>query len=633
MAAASAAAVAGMSALAAYVNAKYHINQDLKVIRRRKQAVKWYEELAKQNRLSHWYPFALHASRYSHELCIWSRTKTYTWQQTLNLAVQWAHYFLSQGVKPGDMVATYLMNSADFLVIWLGLWCIGCAPAMPNYNLKGESLMHCLRVSGANIVLVDGDVECKERFEGIRSEAEKELGIAVLVVDDRLVGEVMKKPTNAPGDEYRAGVTASSPTCLLYTSGTTGLPKAGMFTVGRLHERGNPESLAFDQKPGPNGDRWYCCMPIFHGTGGMSCLIALTSGLSVAVGRKFSVSTFWNDIHDSDSTIFVYVGEAARYLLMAPPHPYEKDHPRLRAMYGNGMRPDVWPRFKERFNVPEVIEFFNSTEGVFALVVHNKGPFTDSCVGQHGLILRQALKNTYIPVGVDAETGAIIRNPDTGLAERKPYIEGGEMLVNIPAESAFSGYYNNPSATAKKFERNVFKKGDLFYRSGDALRRDDDGRWFFVDRLGDTYRWKSENVSTAEVAEVLGNYPGITEANVYGVLVPRHDGRAGCVALRFSDGVNAETFDFASLLAYARDKLPKYAVPIFVRLAHESSTTDNNKQNKAPLREEGIELGKYGSRMVEGKDDIVLWVRPGSDRYERFDLSSLGALRSGKVVL
>jgi acyl-CoA synthetase (AMP-forming)/AMP-acid ligase II len=530
------------------------------------------------------------------------------------------------------MVATYLMNSADFLVLWLGLFCIGCAPAHLNYNLKGDALIHCLKIAGVKMVLVDEEAECKERFEGCRDSVEKELGVTAFVVDEALMEKVYSGPTNVPGDEYREGVVGSDPTCLLYTSGTTGLPKAGKFMVNRYHERGGPHQPPFGQAPGPGGDRWYCCMPIFHGTGGLACMMCLTSGLSVAVGRKFSVSTFWDDIHDSGSTNFVYVGEAARYLLMAPPHPKERDH-KLIGMYGNGMRPDVWNRFKERFGVAEVMEFFNSTEGVLAMVVHSKGPFSATTVGHHGAIIRRLLNNTYVPVAVDPETGDLVRDPTTGWVKRNSYNEGGEILVGVVGEEAFAGYHNNPQATAKKFVRDVFKKGDLYYRSGDALRRDDDGRWFFLDRLGDTFRWKSENVSTAEVAEVLGKYPGVGEAIVYGTLVPRHDGRAGCVSLRFADGISAESFDWKVFLGYAKSKLPKYAVPVFLRLVREGSNTDNQKQNKGPLREEGIEIDKYGSKVVAGKDDVVMWTAPGADRYVRFGIEDLERLRGGKILL
>ncbi|KAJ4302769.1 hypothetical protein N0V90_001660 [Kalmusia sp. IMI 367209] len=496
----------------------------------------------------------------------------------------------------GDLVALYLINSVDFPVIWLGLWCIGCAPALLNYNLRGEALVHCLRISGAKVILVDRDEEVKGRFEEM-ADTVMQIGVEGVVVTEGLISEVYSRPVDVPDDSYREKIKGPDPVCLLYTSGTTGLPKAAPFTTSRYHERGNPSNPPYGQT---TNDRWYCSMPLFHGTGGLALMAALTNGLSVAVGRKFSVRTHWDDIHESEATIFVYVGEAARYLLNAAHHPLENQH-KLRAMYGNGMRPDVWSRFKQRFNVPEVIEFFNSTEGVLAMVNHSLNAYTQDSVGRHGAILRWQMRDTYVPVAIDAETGALVRDPHTGFAVRRSFDEGGEILVKVPDESAFAGYTNNPAATAKKFERNVLQKGDLYYRSGDSLRRDSDGRWFFLDRLGDTFRWKSENVSTAQVAEVLGKYPGVAEATVYGVLVPNHDGRAGCVALLFGDAVTAEEFDWSAFLAYARDKLVKEAVPVFVRIVGRSSRTDNEKQNKGPLKAEGIDIGGFGRRLWVGR--------------------------------
>ncbi|KAL9093840.1 MAG: hypothetical protein Q9165_003763, partial [Trypethelium subeluteriae] len=408
--------------------------------------------------------------------------------------------------------------------------------------------------------------------------------------------------------------------------GTTGLPKAAIVPVQRIWALGNQKKPSFGQIPGPGGDRWYSCMPMFHGTGGLTMVGNLMGGLSLAIGKRFSVSTFWDDIHDSQCTIFVYVGEAARYLLNAPHHPRERDHPRLRIMYGNGLRPDVWERFRNRFDVPEIAEFFNSTEGLFQLLNHNRGDFTAGAVGHQGALMRRMVQDVFIPVQVDAETGDIHRDSETGFAKRMSYEDGGEILVAISSERAFGGYFNDEKATSKKILHDVFRKGDIFYRTGDALRRDEDGRWYFIDRLGDTFRWKSENVSTAEVAETLGRYPGVAEANVYGVTVPKHDGRAGCVALSLS--VRREDFDFDGFFGHARANLPKYAVPVFLRLVAKESSTDNNKQNKVPLREEGIDLDILGSKVTGGEHDVLLWY-PGGHSYVKFQKPDLEKLRSG----
>lgn len=203
----------------------------------------------------------------------------------------------------------------------------------------------------------------------------------------------------------------------------------------------------------------------------------MITGLTLAIGRKFSVRNFWKDIHDSSASAFVYVGETVRYLLAAPASPLDRAH-HLKAMYGNGMRPDVWLQFTERFHVPVVNEFFNSTEGMFSLLNVCRGPFHVGHVGHHGALERRKFHNVFIPVEIDHETGQIWRDPVTGFAQRKKYEDGGEILVACKSDQDFS-YWKNPEATEKKLERDVFRKGDVYYRTGDALRRDHDGRWYF----------------------------------------------------------------------------------------------------------------------------------------------------------
>ena len=420
------------------------------------------------------------------------------------------------------------------------------------------------------------------------------------------------------------------------SSGTTGLPKGATFPSSRMFMIGARRSSNLNQRPGPGGDRWYVCMPMYHGTGGIHAMVNMMSGVSLAIGKGFSVRNFWRDVHDSESTFIVYVGETARYLLAAPPSPLDKGH-KVRCMWGNGLRPDVWKRFQERFGVEEVGEFFNSSEGMLSLVVWDRGPYLAECVGHHGAIQRWMYHNTFIPVQINYETNEIVRDPKTGWAKRNSYNEGGEIIVRVANEQAFPGYYNNPEATGKKFIRDVFKKGDLFYRTGDALRRTDDGRWSFMDRLGDTYRWKSENVSTAEVAQTIGKYPSIHEANVYGVQLPGryHEGRAGCAALTIDENAR-ESFDWKALATFARERLPKYAVPVFIRVLSGEvggGASHNNKQDKVALRAEGVVPELRGTKVKGGEKDVFYWIKPNEDRYVRFEEEDWTKLSTGGVRL
>jgi len=210
-------------------------------------------------------------------------------------------------------------------------------------------------------------------------------------------------------------------------------------------------------------------------------------GVPVCVVPKFSVSTFWRDVCDSRATWFCYVGETLRYLLAAPPSPLDRQH-NVHSVFGNGLRPDVWQPFKDRFGIERVYEFFNSSEGMFAVANHSRNDYAATAVGHHGILLRWKYHKYFVPVEVDHETGDIVRDPKTGFAKRLPYNVGGEILVAIPFDRVFPGYWNNPDASDKKFVRDVFCKGDCYFRSGDALRRDEEGRWFFMDRY-DKFPW------------------------------------------------------------------------------------------------------------------------------------------------
>ncbi|KAI1432540.1 fatty acid transporter [Xylaria sp. CBS 124048] len=627
---------AGIAATAAgltYLDGKYHIRQDIRKIRARSKGAKLLQKAVQDKRISPYYFFEKHAQKQPSEECIWWRSGSYTWHAAYLRANQYAHFFQSQGVKPGDLVAFFMSNSPDFVLAWMGLWAIGAAPAQINHNLTKQALLHCLAVADVKLVLADGSTELMSRLDDVKEDLDAKSVVVAKLPDVR--SQIESAPDVRPPDELRAGVQPTWPFALFYTSGTTGLPKACVLPAAAGFLQGVSRECGFAIVT-PTGDnartgrpeRYYDCMPLYHGTGGITGMGQLLSGNTLCLAPRFSISNFWDDIRASRATWFVYVGETLRYLLARPPSPLDKQHC-VRAIVGNGLRPDVWIPFRERFGIEKIHEFFNSTEGTLALENGARGDFLAHSVGHHGLIERWRYRDVLVPVAIDAETGEIVRDPQTGFAKRLPSEVGGEILVRQPPTitAPFPGYYRNEEATAKKFVRDVFKKGDCYYRTGDALRRDKDGRWFFLDRLGDTFRWKGENVSTAEVSEVLGRYPGISEATVYGVSLPGHDGKAGMAAV-YINSENADKFDYKGLLKHARTHLPKYAVPIFLRRLSARSATHNNKQDKVPLKKAGIDPAQMNG-------DSLFWIAGNGkgDEYVPFTSNELESLQAGRAKL
>ena len=327
-------------------------------------------------------------------------------------------------------------------------------------------------------------------------------------------------------------------------------------------------------------DRLYNCLPMYHSVGGVVAVGSmLVKGGSVVIRARFSASRFWDDVVTSECTIFQYIGELCRYLVQSPPHPGERAH-RLRLCCGNGMRGDVWERFQGRFGIPRILEFYAATEGSVSLY---------NCEGMPGAIGRvPAFLAHRFPVALvrsDPDTGEPIRDA-AGFCVKCGDDEPGEAIGRMDGAQEgsvkpFQGY-TDPRASERKVLRDVFAKGDLWYRTGDLMRRDAAGFYFFVDRLGDTFRWKGENVSTAEVEAVLGACPGVADAAVYGVAVPGHEGRAGMAAI-----VTGTGFDFAVFAAHAAARLPDYARPLFVRVCGKLDVTGTFKLMKGALAREG----------------------------------------------
>ena len=378
-------------------------------------------------------------------------------------------------------------------------------------------------------------------------------------------------------------------------------------------------------------------MPLYHSSAALlgfcTCLIG---GSTFVLGHKFSTKLFWPDVRASKATVIQYVGETCRYLLAAPPQidpatgeNLDRKH-NVRIAFGNGLRPDVWNRFKDRFGIGTIAEFYAATESPSGCWNLSSNDFSAGAIGRNGLLSKLFLSPEIAIVELDWETETPRRFPQTqNFCRRVPRGEPGELLYLLDAkhvEKKFQGYFQNSQASADKILRDVLVKGDAWFRTGDIVRWDAEGRWYFCDRIGDTMRWKSENISTNEVSEALGSHPAVHEANVYGVALPNHDGRAGCAAVVLDGGPTHATLD--GVAAVARQRLPKHAVPLFLRVMRETRATGNNKQQKHVLRQQGVEPERVRE---DGAQDRVFWLRNG--RYVPMGDDDWEGIKKGKVRL
>ena len=491
-----------------------------------------------------------------------------------------ARWAVTQGLRAGCTVGLLMPNRPGYAAAWLGVTRSGCAVALLNTNLVGEALLHSLMIAGASHVIVEASLLPALEALAPRLPPALQVWVAGRCAGGRWPSLEPDLARHSPAPLCAAECPLPAPAdraLLIYTSGTTGLPKAAIITHARIMEW----SLWFAgmMDTGPD-DRMYDCLPMYHSVGGVIAIGAmLVRGGSVLIRAGFSARRFWDDVADGGCTIVQYIGELCRYLVQSPPHPKEARH-RLRLACGNGMQGDVWRQVQERFQVPRVLEFYAATEGSVSLY---------NCEGHVGAIGRippfLAHRFPVALVRCDQETGATLRGPD-GFAIRCATDEAGEAIGRLPGQAAsaarpFDGY-TDPAASAAKVLRDVFAAGDRWFRTGDLMRKDAAGFFYFVDRLGDTFRWKGENVSTSEVAAVLRRMPGVTDAVVFGVRVPGHEGRAGMVALTVGP-----RFDLGRLRAHLAAELPDYAQPRFVRLCDALDLTGTFKLNKERLVREG----------------------------------------------
>lgn len=523
-----------------------------------------------------------------------------------NRTARWA---LSQNIAKGETVALLMRNRPAFVALWLGLTRVGVRVALLNTNLRGRGLAHCIDVAKPAHVIVEAGLA--EVFEGAR--AHLTCTPALWPHGAGGIEAAIDGFDGAPLTEHEErGVVLCDEALLIYTSGTTGLPKAARVSHHRIVMWTHWFAGLIDPQP---SDRMYDCLPLYHSVGGVVAVgSVLLGGGSVVIREKFSASRFWDDVVSNGCTLFQYIGELCRYLDATPPHPLERSHS-LRLCAGNGLRPDVWERFAGRFAVPRILEFYAATEGTVSL--YN----VEGRVGAVGRVPSfMAHRSPALLVRHDVETGLPFRGAD-GLCVPTARGEAGELLgrLSAKAEHRFEGYTSSEESLAKLLT-DVLKPGDAWMRTGDLMRQDAQGFFHFVDRIGDTFRWKGENVATTEVAQALSACPGLLDVAVYGVAVPGTDGRAGMAAV-----AAGPDFDLAAFRAEAYARLPAYARPVFLRLCAEIGLTETFKQKKAVLAAEGFDPSRVS--------DALFLDDPATGTYRPIDRSVFERIAGGAIRL
>jgi fatty-acyl-CoA synthase len=533
-------------------------------------------------------------------------------------ANRFARWGQSIGLKPGDCVALFMENRPDYIAFWAGMAKIAVKTALINYNLTGAGLAHCMKVADARAVVMNA--ELAGAFETARAELKLDFGVWYLgdVSEgapingqplEQALGDVSEE---RPDKSVRAGHTAGEVALYIYTSGTTGLPKAAKITSVRAQGLMAAFWAGVDVT---DDDRVLLTLPLYHATGGMCGVgCAMYAGATLILRRKFSASHFWQEAIDNRATMIVYIGELGRYLMNQPPSPQERAH-RVVKGFGNGLRADVWSEFVERTGIKRLVEFYGSTEGNVSFF-NLDGKI--GAIGRIPPILKNVLKARIVKFDVEKEEP--VRGPDGLCIEAAPN-EPGEAIGPITdnPRQRFDGY-EDQTQTNKKIMRDVFEKGDVWFRTGDLLRKDKDGYIYFVDRIGDTFRWKSENVSTGEVEIAISSFPGVEHAIVYGVTVPGQDGRAGMAAIGFKAPI-----DLKSLYSHLSRSLPAYARPVFIRFQQEADTTGTLKYRKVDL----VAAGYDPSRTA----DPLFVVDNEHGTYVPIDAEMLGRVMSGGMRL
>jgi fatty-acyl-CoA synthase len=516
------------------------------------------------------------AAQYGDRVFLKFEDQKITYRQANETVNRYAAVLAARGVGHGDVVGIMLRNSPDSVLLMLATVKCGATAGMLNYHQRGNVLAHSIGLLNAKAVVAEADLVEPITESGVHTE-----GLVTLE-------ELRQAATTAPitNPAATAAVLAGDKAFFIFTSGTTGMPKASVMTHYRwLRALAGFGGLGLRLN---SNDTLYCCLPLYHNNAlTVSVGSALNAGAALALGKSFSASRFWDEVISHEATAFVYIGEICGYLLNQPPKPTDRAH-KVRVIVGNGLRPAIWDEFTKRFGIGRVCEFYGASEGNTAFVnVFNVSKSTGICPSPVAF------------VEYDLDTGEPARGADGRLRKVKRG-EPGLLLSKVSSFQPFDGY-TDKSASEKKLVRDAFKDGDVWFNTGDLMRSQGFGHAAFADRLGDTFRWKGENVATTEVEAGLSGDAQVEEATVFGVEVPGAGGRAGMVALQLKSGAE---FDGAALARTAYAHLPPYAVPLFVRIVPEIAHTSTFKSQKVELRKQGYgEDVKDPLYVLAGRED------------------------------
>lgn len=638
------AAVGSAASLAAWkiVDDRYAVSKDLHNMVGAYKAFKKPFRLGKQpngNVVTSWYETLACPGAPDHVMFIQAETgRRVIYQEVEELSNRISHWSVSQSFQPGSCVSLIMDNRPEYVVVWLGMLKAGINSAFINTNLKGKPLIHVVTITDPvavvlgteHVLAVEACINELRAHPGLRIFASYGAGGMVgfekpSFCDVSLDESLISMDWTPVNEARRKHFHISDAAIYIYTSGTTGLPKAckvahmrlmltsGVFTMGNMKQWG----IAYGSG-----------LPLYHTAACLGVNWTMHVGGTLVIRTKFSTSKHWEDCAKYRCEAMQYIGELCRYLLAQPDDVWGRKH-QLRLGLGNGLRPEIWDQFQRRFNIPEILEFYGATEGAGALINFCQKYEAQGAVGHMGALFRKITPTVIVKFDVEKEVP--IRDPKTGFCIVCAPNETGELLNQVKSliktssgeeVKNFDGYTND-AATDKKIMKDVFQKGDTWYRSGDLLRMDAKGYFYFVDRIGDTFRWKGENVSTMEVSEIVSAYPGVVDANVYGVEVPGKDGRACMVAITLDENTHIDPAHFAT---YCLGNLPSYAVPVFVRFLEDNiNLTGTFKHQKGDYRNQGCDPTKIS--------DKLWWLNAQSGIYDPYGKEEYLQITAGQSKL